>query len=55
MEGSKREHCGGGGCGMSWPEEGRDRVWPGTKDSKLAGMYLLDTLKPESLWLSLGS
>ncbi len=53
MEGGKRRQYGGGGSGMYLHEEGRDRVWPCTKDSKLAGMYLVDTLAPESLWLPL--
>ncbi len=53
LEGSKRRHYGGGGSGMYWCEEGRDHVWPCTKDSKLAGMYLADTLEPESLTLPL--
>lgn len=52
-EGDKRRHYGGGGSGMYWFEEGRDRVWPRAKDSEAVGMYLVDTLEPESRWLPL--
>ncbi len=46
-------HYGGGGSGMYWFEEGQNHMWPSTKDSELTGMYLVDTLEPESRWLPL--
>lgn len=46
-------HYGGGGSGMYWFEEGQNHMWPSTKDSGLTGMYLVDTLEPESRWLPL--
>lgn len=50
IENGKPRHYGGGGSGMYWFEEGQDHVWPCTKDSKVPGMYLADTLEPESRW-----
>ena len=52
-EGSSQRHYGGGGSGMYWIEDGQDHVWPLARDSTLAGMYLVDTLEPESRFLSL--
>lgn len=52
-EGGKQRYFGGGGSGMYWFEDGQDHVWPSTKDSRVAGMYLVDTLEPESRWLPL--
>lgn len=52
-EGGSQRHYGGGGSGMYWFEEGQDHAWPLADDSKAAGMYLVDTLEPESRWLPL--
>ncbi|WP_406236365.1 hypothetical protein ACI703_10150 [Isoptericola jiangsuensis] len=46
-------HYGGGGSGMFWYEDGQDHVWPRNDESEAAGVFLLDTVEPKSLWLPL--
>lgn len=52
-EGRNTRYYGDGGSGMYWFEAGQDHVWPSNEECREAGMYVLDTLEPESSWVSL--